>query len=1007
MNNDLLKISLDQGKQFKTYQNKIKKGGFRSKRQSSSLKTKNVKEGFVSVEQELLVRPPDEGYNQIIKNESETTNNINSVNQSQLNELNSLQSKFFNLMQQYNNIQQSIGDSSLATINRMSSNNPYANKNIRFNNGTICYVTSQGTAKPYLNMDIFNLTAGKNGCPSASQIVNIDLPFLASYSPGSVIPTSPSLVVGTNMTQGQSCGLEGKNVYVSNMVSNPQSSYYGCYNDKPAPTEVLLIPTMNSSNSVNGFQSYASSTYQNNNDFAGPWCAFDNNINTWWHTNDAPPNNYDVNTGLYVGQSGVTFNNSSGQSQLIMGEFLQINLPNLNSIVVTKYDIQGRQGCCGDPNGRDPNTWYILGWRDNQWYQIDYQTNISFHWQLKSFNISNPQAYGAYIILVTVVGDSNSQPGNRSSVQIATWNLYTKSDNGFTNDQRAMNYDGGSYVTYEQCQQNAIDNGYQYFGLQDYRSDGTAACLLSNDITKTISYGSANTQTTMIPIWASNTVNNSGAFASLTNEGNLVVYGSDGSVLFSTSSGTPECGKYYSEFPDTDNPGYDIYSSTNMSKEDCKKTCDENENCAGYLVGNTIFQNYCWIKNVSNSSNFNSYPGINYYEKNPTAANKGNCLFNMILQDDGNFCIYKGSDPNNNSGAIWCTMTNGKQKSPNPAWIASNGKLARNYLKSGESLAADEWIGSNDGSIKLIMQQDGNLVLYTSSENAGCIKNNGKTYGGPWVNSVYKIDNLGNKSSLGKVGYIDNNAELKPYPDNMLSLSQNYQIIQGSDSAGHDLGSWKGLSQNDCQTQCNSNANCYGYAYSAADQTCWIKDSSMYPTGGKTPNPNIVLGVRKPSLLNPSGCTNVVEDVDTLQYDNYIKGNTMTPDTQCNSSMVSKQDEMNYDNIKKQLHILGQNISSKMENLYNQDKNIYKKLNMNETQFKKDIENYKNVNINIGKELELESNTNNMEGMMNMNDLNGMLSDSDLIVLQENYSYIFWSVLAIGIVTITINIMKK
>jgi hypothetical protein len=42
-----------------------------------------------------------------------------------------------------------------------------------------------------------------------------------------------------------------------------------------------------------------------------------------------------------------------------------------------------------------------------------------------------------------------------------------------------------------------------------------------------------------------------------------------------------------------------------------------------------------------------------------------------------------------------------------------------------------------------------------------------------------------------------------------------------------------------------------------------------------------------------------------------------------------------------------------------------------------------------------------------MNDVNGMLSNTDIVVLQENYNYIFWSVLAIGIVTVTINLMKK
>jgi hypothetical protein len=85
---------------------------------------------------------------------------------------------------------------------------------------------------------------------------------------------------------------------------------------------------------------------------------------------------------------------------------------------------------------------------------------------------------------------------------------------------------------------------------------------------------------------------------------------------------------------------------------------------------------------------------------------------------------------------------------------------------------------------------------------------------------------------------------------------------------------------------------------------------------------------------------------------------------------------------------------------------------MNEQQFKKDLEKYRTLNIKIRKEFELQSNNNiegmqNFKGSLNMNDINGMLSDSDLIVLQGNYSYIMWSILAVGLLTITVNTMKK
>ena len=49
----------------------------------------------------------------------------------------------------------------------------------------------------------------------------------------------------------------------------------------------------------------------------------------------------------------------------------------------------------------------------------------------------------------------------------------------------------------------------------------------------------------------------------------------------------------------------------------------------------------------------------------------------------------------------------------------------------------------------------------------------------------------------------------------------------------------------------------------------------------------------------------------------------------------------------------------------------------------------------------------NSDKFLTMNDINSMLSDTDIRVLQENYSYIFWSILAVGLLTITVNQIKK
>jgi len=44
---------------------------------------------------------------------------------------------------------------------------------------------------------------------------------------------------------------------------------------------------------------------------------------------------------------------------------------------------------------------------------------------------------------------------------------------------------------------------------------------------------------------------------------------------------------------------------------------------------------------------------------------------------------------------------------------------------------------------------------------------------------------------------------------------------------------------------------------------------------------------------------------------------------------------------------------------------------------------------------------------MSQNDINGLLKDSDLHVLQENYGYIFWSILAVGLLTVTVNVVRR
>jgi hypothetical protein len=270
--------------------------------------------------------------------------------------------------------------------------------------------------------------------------------------------------------------------------------------------------------------------------------------------------------------------------------------------------------------------------------------------------------------------------------------------------------------------------------------------------------------------------------------------------------------------------------------------------------------------------------------------------------------------------------------------------------------------------------------------------------GGKNINAIYKLNETGNVSNLGKVGYVDSDAMLKEYPDSMIGFKNSYQIYKNTDSPGNDISSSLVKDQNECEETCNNNLECAGYVYQDNTKTCWLKKRSSF---AKETNNNVLLGVRNPKLKGSTTCNNKIVDVDTIQYSNYVKGSQMTLDTQCNKSVISEENRAKLDTIRGKLADVSENIATKMTNLQDKDNKIYEKMNMNAQQFKKDLEKYNALNAKLRQNLDIR------EGMGNMNDLHGMLTDSDLIVLQENYNYILWSILAVGVVTVTLNTMNK
>ena len=132
MNDKINNMSLSQGQKFNLYQNKIKTQTYNNYKQTNKCKNKpNFSYRRVKSDKPLF-----EGYesmNQSLfgNSNSNSISNTNS-NSNHLHEINHLEQRYNKLMQEYIQIETKIKNSSLKTIDRISSNNPFLNNLMSF-----------------------------------------------------------------------------------------------------------------------------------------------------------------------------------------------------------------------------------------------------------------------------------------------------------------------------------------------------------------------------------------------------------------------------------------------------------------------------------------------------------------------------------------------------------------------------------------------------------------------------------------------------------------------------------------------------------------------------------------------------------------------------------------------------------------------------------------------------------------------------------------------------------
>jgi len=650
---------------------------------------------------------------------------------------------------------------------------------------------------------------------------------------------------------------------------------------------------------------------------------------------------------------------------------------------------------------------------------------------------------------------------NPNAKYVGCYSNVSATDNGGDGTSAMTNIGA---MDYSSCLKNALNNGYTYFGITT-EADSTQ-CLVSKSLDDVQQFGSP---ISLVPqlLWESKTTG-TGNYCAVTNDGTLTVYNSDALTLFQSNVPVASCihggglNKLVATFGGNCDDKYNVKTgNATDAVMDAYNNAGNNQQFSFLINGDNIGANPAdgckksWdaayqCGDVSKTSNIKGASGkyAQFNCKTEIVA----CSFVFILQNNGTACLKKSTKDNTN---IWCIpFTTGIIYEPNPEFVANKGKTGTNTLSSGQLLVVEEWIGADNGSLKLIMQTDGNLCLYSYSKVDTCVlsdaSNPNSVIGRPNINAVYQVNASGNTQAIGNMGFIDKDDVLHAYDLNALEYSDKYTILQNMNSVGNDLTTIPNSTAGLCNASCTENDLCAGYTYASSSNVCYLKNNNMYPkTGELTTTNDTTTGIRLPRPISSISCATETQNISSEQYDHYIKGDDLSKEDEldrdnwnriCNpfaSDSLSKKNKEQYnvanDNLErlgKQMtdttNVFGAEINGLQDDFLQNSRNMMKSVrtyknktkdgfstiktfvdvwtNNNKTKSKDKGNNYDGKNK--------AKNNNNInakykEGMLNMYDLHQMKDDSALNVSHDNMMYIYWTLIAIGLATACMAMLKN
>lgn len=904
------------------------------------------------------------------------------------------------------------------------------------------YITNQGIPKKYPTTtshgttqatgQTMNTTSGTKSCPTS-----VALNYSAATDPDLDIKT------GTPLKLGQPCGNEGNFVFVDSIyafdlnpdykgtfdVSKLDSAHWiGGAPSIPVPPSIPTAPfVLNGDFSSPSIRS-GSYEYAVNGAGIDKWVSFGNNL---WNPNIHGAcliNN--SNAWGYPTPYGVKIHPAQAVSLQAKSYLYQaMSLPAGNFTLT--FDMCARPGYGGNPFtvsiANSSKIFYLNS-------TLIPASSIHTYWSSASYSFTMSQTDIVYLQFA----GQNTTDNDTAITNVSI--LQTSSAAAATADAKIPD---GLY-TFESCKKSAMYAGFQYFGLSATDSaTGYGYCVGTNDSVLTPSY-----IYTPVALWKSGTTgfNN---YAKMDVDGNLKVLDINQNVLYQSSNPkTPYFGYIgcYGDrwsramnFMDGGNNGAHAYTSTQCS------TFAQNNNYKYWAI-----QDYHASSGVGQCSVSNDLGATTKYGAasncSATADNVivgsgwSNGVYNTfpdnidpvngpfyfaMLKDNFDFVLSKGAsaDVASATNVLWQASTDTRKpytplsatadilsSIKNPSFTNAKGKNGKFYLSTGDTLHAGEWIASANGNCFLIMQTDGNLVLYkwTRKDNNVSLPNTKMIGGG--VNGVALYD-LGTKmtenlSTIGKMGFVDENATLWKVPSTMVDpMSGNdYTGFSNTVIISPSLASSDVTSVDQCKSICDNTAECAGFVYVRTDLNnlkCNTKTAAnlLYsPTNHWQSITNTDMYIKKPGIQGqPDGISSQVIPIDANTYLQYGESGATnagdlstykpqivkdTDTTEYENSMVVSATDAGkmYTNID---HLIQE--AGKATGLIQQNDGVI-------TSFSGDItKTHEKILKTIERDIPVYQ---------------SMEEAGNLFHLQSNYQFIVWSIIAIFFVCIALYMVK-